>query len=118
MTTTPKQLLTPLIEHKAGRHLERIGELLEWEGQPIFLGECWAFPNFLVAELQPAYRFVQSHPPSDYPDAPALKVLSNLFDTIFPSPLTWHLYLKVRITEDRATAWNEAQQIYLERTGL
>ncbi|MBD2066036.1 hypothetical protein H6F93_00530 [Leptolyngbya sp. FACHB-671] len=120
MTVTPRQLLSPVAEYQAERHLIALGQRLEFGIEPIYLGDTWSFfgSTKLIGILIAAHQFLARYRPiADYPDAPALKALDDLLTAFFPSQ-TWEGYHDVDMTTDRAEVWQAAEQIYLEKTGL
>lgn len=120
MTTAPKQILSPIAEYQAERHLIILGRHLDFGIEPLYLGETWSFFGSakLTGILIAAHRFVARYrSATDYPDASALKALDALLTAFFPSP-TWEGYHDIDITIERAEVWQAAEQIYLDKTGL
>lgn len=121
MTTTTRQILSPIAEYQAERHLVALGQYLDFGIEPIYLGETWSFYGsaVLIGILLDAHHFLARYrPATDYPDAPTLKALDDLLMVFFPLPLTWMGCHEVIMTTERAEVWQAVEQIYLQRTGL
>ena len=112
------QALIPLAEVQARRHIDAIGDVLEWLGCPLYFPtlakiEFLSSPK-LADILTPAHEFIRRHRPvSDSPDTPALKVLDEFLTKFFPAP-AWDGCL-IHELEAVRDVWVATHEVYTSR---